>query len=339
MAIMCAWAAWDEHHNARGGKAGDQTGGEVHTGKWWNFGQNVILRANDEGLADRIATVMQILADGQWVGYDQANRTSLYEEMARIHWKPENLAKKVETDCSAMVATAITAAGVTVSKNLWTGNMKRALQNTGKFTALGGDRYTQTDVNLKRGDIILNEATHVIVALENGANETYHESGFSKLNMNYPSAIIKGTPFTIHGTIKSGAKLAGIEVGVYDKSKKKWMPQAHVKKAVNGFSFDLSKVDASIHFAQLEPGSYVYKVKATDVNGISKALLEKAFTVVANAPKKTLKAIAREIYAGECSDARWKTWGNGTTRKSRLKQAGYNAEQIAQIQKYVDALF
>ena len=53
-------------------------------------------------------------------------------------------------------------------------------------------------------------------------------------------------------------------------------------------------------------------------------------------PKKTAKEIAKEIYYGTCSDSRWTNWGTGSTRVSRLKQAGYNPNEV---QKEVNKLF
>ena len=44
--------------------------------------------------------------------------------------------------------------------------------------------------------------------------------------------------------------------------------------------------------------------------------------------KKTVKQIANEIVRGTCSDPRWKTWGVGAVRKSRLKKAGYDFKAV-----------
>lgn len=52
--------------------------------------------------------------------------------------------------------------------------------------------------------------------------------------------------------------------------------------------------------------------------------------------KKSAAEIAKEIYNGTCSDPRWSTWGNGSTRSQRLKQAGY--DPVA-VQKEVNKLF
>jgi hypothetical protein len=47
--------------------------------------------------------------------------------------------------------------------------------------------------------------------------------------------------------------------------------------------------------------------------------------------KKSNTEIAKEIVNGTCSDSRWKTWGTGDTRYSRLKKAGYDADAIQKI--------
>ena len=50
--------------------------------------------------------------------------------------------------------------------------------------------------------------------------------------------------------------------------------------------------------------------------------------------KKTAAEIVKEIFYGTCSDSRWSTWGNGATRTSRLKQAGYNPSEVqAEVNK------
>lgn len=337
MTIICAWAAWDENHHARGGAAGDQTGGEVHTGPWWYFGQNCVLRPRNNAIADRIADVMEKAAKNNNIGYDQSNRLSFYEALKAAHWDPSKITRKVETDCSAMTAAAINAAGVKISPNAWTGNLWECVKPSGKFERLTGTEYTHTDANLKRGDIILNEAEHVIVALEDGAN--MRESGFRTHNMVTPSSIVKGTPFVISGTVRSNCALSSVTVGVVNKDTHKWEPVAHVKKKTGGTAFDVSTVDPEIHFAKLGVGTYFYRVIARDIRGTQKRLINKQFSVLLKAPMKSTAAIAREIYRGECSDKRWSTWGTGATRRARLKAAGYTPKEIKEIQEKVNAMF
>lgn len=170
MSIKCGWASIDEHGRASGGTAGDQTGLEVKIGSWYYFRQNCILRFKDRSKASKAATICRGIANNNKVGYDQSQRTTLYSELARVGWDPSKITKPVETDCSAMVAAIVNAVGIKVSKDLWTGNMRAALYNTGAFYLYTGAAYTQSDRLLMTGDIILNEASHVIMALEDGAD-------------------------------------------------------------------------------------------------------------------------------------------------------------------------
>ena len=87
---------------------------------------------------------------------------------------------------------------------------------------------------------------------------------------------------------------------------------------------------------------YVYK-KANGMINISKNKGKAGAWInpsdnkkTATKPKKTAKEIAKEIYYGTCSDSRWTNWGTGSTRVSRLKQAGYNPNEV---QKEVNKLF
>lgn len=172
MSIQCGWASIGETGHARNNKAGDQTGLEVKVGRWYYFRQNCILRFKDRNKAAKAAQICRGIASNNKVGYDQNQRTTLYSELARVGWNPAKITKPVETDCSAMVASIVNAVGIKVSKDLWTGNMRSALYNTGAFYLYTGAAYTQSDRLLLTGDIILNEASHVIMALENGADAT-----------------------------------------------------------------------------------------------------------------------------------------------------------------------
>lgn len=170
MAIKCAWASIDENGRARGGKAGDQTGRECKVGQWYYFGQDVIIRPNDTKRAKILADSMKILCAGNYVGYDQeyAGRMSLFEELKKVDFDASKMKKKCETDCSAMVAACLNCAGYKVSRECWTGNLKDACKAIGGFTILTASKYLKSGDYLKKGDIILNTKSHVIVALEDG---------------------------------------------------------------------------------------------------------------------------------------------------------------------------
>ena len=64
--------------------------------------------------------------------------------------------------------------------------------------------------------------------------------------------------------------------------------------------------------------------------------LDEVIVVAYGTAKKSSAEIAKEIYNGTCSDARWSSWGNGADRVNRLKQAGYDPSEV---QSEVNKLF
>lgn len=76
MAVIIGSARHDEHGNCySGGKAGDQTGQEVSTQKFYNHSKGwYVLRAKDDRVAEKLAEAMQIASDNKNIGYDQSER-------------------------------------------------------------------------------------------------------------------------------------------------------------------------------------------------------------------------------------------------------------------------
>lgn len=177
MATLCGWASIDENGKARGGAAGDQTGREVKTGNWYDFGQTVVLRFKDREKAKKAAANMKILCNGNYVGYDQNQRTTLYAELEKVGWDVSKLKTKCETDCSTMMSPVLRTVGIKVSKDIYTGNMVNAIMNTGEFEKLTMSKYTNSGDYLMTGDISVNEGRHTIMALEDGSNVAPSGSG------------------------------------------------------------------------------------------------------------------------------------------------------------------
>ena len=169
MAYLIGNARIDERGKASGGAAGDQTGAEVRIQNWYSYPWNCIIRPKSATVAEKMASTMEILCKGNLVGYDQYQRTTLWTEMAKVNFDASKLATKCETDCSAMVAVCARAAGVNISKDIWTGNMVAAFKATGQFDVLYDSKYLTSGNYLKRGDILLNTVHHTAIALTTGA--------------------------------------------------------------------------------------------------------------------------------------------------------------------------
>lgn len=182
MAVLCGWAAQDEHKKARGGKAGDQTGREVHLGDWYDFGQTAVYRWKNRAYAAKYATIIKALCQNDKVGYDQGERTTLYNQLKANKWDYKKITKACECDCSSLVGAGInaTVGKALISTGIYTGNLDSLLMKTGLFTKLTGPKYCDQSAYLMTGDIINNPSHHVISALANGSKATSTSSGTTK---------------------------------------------------------------------------------------------------------------------------------------------------------------
>lgn len=169
MSVKIGHASIDERGKASGGQAGDQTGREVFTRTWYNKPWLKVIRPKSSIHAEKIAKAMEQACANNNIGYDQYQRTTLFSAAQKVKFDLSKVNTKVETDCSALVAVCVNAAGIPVSKDIYTGNEATALKNTGKFTILTDPKYLTSDKNLKRGDILLGNG-HTAIVLSNGGN-------------------------------------------------------------------------------------------------------------------------------------------------------------------------
>ena len=155
----------DERGKSSGGKAGDQTGKEVRVQEWYARakGWSAVFRAKDKKKRELIAKTMEQACENDCIGYDQSQRTTLYDAAKLCDFDLSKITKDVETDCSALVAVCCNAAGIAVSKDMYTGNQKKVLEATGEFTTYTTNEYLAGAGKLVRGDIILGEGHTAIV--------------------------------------------------------------------------------------------------------------------------------------------------------------------------------
>ena len=166
--VMIGHASIDENGKARSGTAGDQTGKEVCTRSWYNKNWLCVIRPKKAEVAEKIAKAMEAACANANIGYDQNQRTTCYERAKEVGFDLSKIATPCETDCSALIAVCVNAAGVKVSQHIWTGNEEAALIGTGEFESLRASKYLTKADYLKRGDILLSSG-HTAVVLSNDA--------------------------------------------------------------------------------------------------------------------------------------------------------------------------
>ena len=153
--------------------------------------------------------------------------------------------------------------------------------------------------------------------------------------------VAKTVTARLGGTEDSGNKsdvLYRVQVGAY--SVRSNADNMLTKIKAKGFDAFITQVDGMY---KVQVGAYSVKanadaqLKKIKNAGFDAFITTKSGTQVSSSTKKKSNAeIAKEIYHGTCSDPRWSTWGNGDTRRERLKAAGYNYDDV---QKEVSKLF
>ena len=133
-----------------------------------------------------------------------------------------------------------------------------------------------------------------------------------------------------------GKTLYRVQVGAFSKRSNADAWAAKLKAA----GFDTYIVQMG-NLYKVQVGAYSQKSNAENMMAKLKAAGYDAFITTKSGTadgtaKKSAAEIAKEIYNGTCSDARWSSWGNGADRVNRLKQAGY---EPSEVQSEVNKLF
>lgn len=179
--IRVAQAGSDERYTYNGGAAGDQRKtapdkngcftGELNIMAWYNKPWDYLIRPNSTTIAEAMARTAEKICKNKNVGYDQSQDETLWDALERLGWKESSIDKLplCETDCCRLVDVEIRMAGVLSIPDLrhkYTGNIRKALEDSGLFTVYKETVMTQTTDFLRRGDLLLQEGHHIVTVLD-----------------------------------------------------------------------------------------------------------------------------------------------------------------------------
>lgn len=174
MAIKIGHASSDEKRKAKGGSAGDQTGGEVCIRNWYSSPWDTVLRCTNSSKAEQMAKACEAACANNKIGYDQNQRNTLNDQAKKVSYHLNEITTPCECDCSSLMTVCAQAAGINVpyvyNNAPYTGNMKDQFMKTGYFEVLTASKYLTSDKHLKRGDILLRTSGHTAMALEDGSS-------------------------------------------------------------------------------------------------------------------------------------------------------------------------
>ena len=204
MAVKIGSARIDENGNARGGKAGDQTGKEVSTQNWYLHSKGWrVFRAINPQKASQIAWDMASACSNNNIGYDQGQRLTLYKVAEKVGFNCAAIKTKVETDCSALVRVCCAYAGIMLP-NFRTDTEPNVLLKSGYFEEMKGKKYQNSSDYLCKGDILVTKTQgHTVIVLTNGKYAENRET-------EYNNVLVTGGSVNVRAQPKTSGKVYGI---------------------------------------------------------------------------------------------------------------------------------
>lgn len=171
VAVKIGSARINEKGTVTGGKAGDQTGGEVSTQNWYLHKKGwIVIQPKEKAVAEKMAKCMEMACANNNIGYCQTHRDDLQRASAKYGYDVSKVKVKVEVDCSALVRVCCLYAGISVG-DFNTASEVSALKKTGKFDIITDKSVCNSSDKLRRGDILVTKTKgHTVVVLTNGKN-------------------------------------------------------------------------------------------------------------------------------------------------------------------------
>lgn len=167
--VIIGSARGNEWGGIYGGEAGDQTGKEVCTEKFypsrliWR-----IFRAKDPEVRKKLAYDMQAACNNPNVGYNQRDNQSLYNVVKFLGWDCSKVETPCNTDCSQLTRVCILYAGIPIGF-FSTAEEPDVIMSTGAFMEMTGPEYYQTGEALQPGDILCTSSkghSAIVVSVE-----------------------------------------------------------------------------------------------------------------------------------------------------------------------------
>lgn len=206
----------DERCQYHGGAAGDQTGQEWVIREWYDRSWNCVLRHPDPIVRELLALYAERAAKNDNIGYDMYQRLTYWQMLEKYNYDPEKIAEKCEADCSSGITANAKAIGVllgntdlyNISVTTYTEDMKKNFQKAG-FKVYTAKKYLKSQDELLRGDIILNEKSHVCTNLTNGSKiQNEHKvtpeeitAAYKKANEQYSKPIENKPSYTVYQVV------------------------------------------------------------------------------------------------------------------------------------------
>ena len=166
---MIGQACANESGKLEGGKAGDQTGGEVCISKWSSsYGWKYVIRLKDKSLRDKLAQAAIDACENKNIGYDtkKPDRYTAWDIAEKNGHNIKGIDKRCETTCSQLVSMCLRAVGVPkkyAKRHYDIAAETKALLRCPLVDVYIDKNHTQSSKYLQPGDILLSSHHTAIV--------------------------------------------------------------------------------------------------------------------------------------------------------------------------------
>ena len=168
--VRIGHASLNELGHTTGGQKGDQKN-EVCIRTWYNKPWSYLLRPKDHVKAEIMATNCEIICNNSACGYDQSTRNSLRQEAIKTNFDFTKIGL-CNCDCSSFMSVCAESAGIAIPYSYGnaptTKTMQQAFMSTGEFDLYTDYSHLNSPNFLKRGDILVKEGSHTVMALDTG---------------------------------------------------------------------------------------------------------------------------------------------------------------------------
>lgn len=235
--VRIGQATSGENGKLKGGKAGDQSGGEVSMSNWsYSSGDNyntwdIVFRAKDSAARLRIAQAAIDACNNNHIGYDQnsPDRKTCFKQAQKVDFDLSAIKTDCELTCSELANVCIAAAGLksylSTDKMAYVDSLKSKLKSSSEFVSYTSSAFTNKNSKLIPGDIIMSGGHTALVV------KTPKRSG--------TKTIATVAEEVIDGQWGSGdARKIALEAFGYDYN----VVQQKVNEIINGDSMTIDKV-------------------------------------------------------------------------------------------------
>ena len=204
------------------GTKGDQNNGkEVSTQTYYNHSKGwYVLRANNADTRAKLAKAMSDACNNNKIGYGQSDRLTGWNEAGKVGYDMSKISNACNVDCSELVRCCVRYATGKDIGDIYTGNERSVLLNTGLFTDVTSKVTASTGAGLYNGDILVTKTkghTGIIVSgggSSSASSGTKATSGTKVATADYKDSSLAGT-YTVTGCSKLNMRAdAGTQASV-----------------------------------------------------------------------------------------------------------------------------